>query len=52
MRYWYVEFFDARGRLDHNAVCAGFDEIAKLAQGRTFIITGESTHDEWLDENS
>jgi hypothetical protein len=41
-RYWHIEFFDAQGHLEHNAICSGFDEIAALAQGRTFLIQGEA----------
>jgi hypothetical protein len=40
-KYWHIEFFDAQGHLEHNAICSGFDEIAALAQGRTFLIQGE-----------
>lgn len=50
MRYWYVEYFDDRGRLDHNAICAGFDEIAEQAQGRAFLIQGEATQEEWQEQ--
>lgn len=52
MRYWYVEYYDDQGRLDHNAICAGFDEIAEQAQGRPFVIQGESTYDEWFEQNN
>lgn len=50
MRYWFVEYFDAQGRLDHNAICAGFDDIAAQAQGRAFIIHGEATYSDWQEQ--
>jgi hypothetical protein len=48
-RYWYVEWFDDQGRLDHNAVCASFEDIASQSKGRRFVITGEASHDDYVN---
>jgi len=36
-----VEFYDAHGRLDHNANVASLEELNELACGRTIRIVGE-----------
>ena len=45
--YWHVEYYDNWDRIDHNAVVSSFEELASLAQGRTFCIMGEATQQEY-----
>ena len=49
-RFWHVEYYNRiTGDLEHNAICRSFNELCQLAQGRIFVITGESDPMEYAE---